>query len=60
MLKTRIEALQQNFGVTEDALADLLKPLIRETLREKLLESSKTTGLGFLIIPRIARVNNEP
>lgn len=57
VLKTRIELLQKNFGVTEDALASLLKPLIREMLREKLLEPSKTTDVGFLIAPKIPNID---
>jgi len=57
VLKTRVETLQKNFGMTEDALADLLKPLIREVLREKLLEPSKRTDLGFLTIPKIPNID---
>jgi len=57
VLKTRVEMLQKNFGMTEDALADLLKPLIREMLQKKLLEPSKTTDLGFLTIPKIPNID---
>jgi hypothetical protein len=57
VLKTRIEVLQKNSGITEDALADLLKPLIREMLQEKLLEPAKTTDLGFLTISKIPNID---
>jgi hypothetical protein len=57
VLKTRVDILQGELGMTKDALADLLKSSIKETIQEKLSEPSKTTELGFLTIPKIPNID---
>jgi len=52
-LKTRIEVLQKGLGLTEEALSNLLKPLVQEKLTEKAFGAERQ-DLGFILIKRVS------
>ena len=52
-LKTRIEVLQKGLGLTEEALSNLLKPLVQEKLTEKAFEAERQ-DLEFILIKRVS------
>ncbi len=56
MLTTTLEVLQKGFGVTEEAVSELLKPLLQKKLLERTVNAG-TTGLGFLQVENVNKMS---
>lgn len=56
VLTTTLEVLQKGFGVTEEAVSELLKPLLQEKLLEKTVNAG-TSGVGFLQMENVNKMS---
>jgi integrase len=50
VLKTRIEVMQKEFGITEEALADILRPLIPQVLEEIVKKKGMHISRNYSVI----------
>jgi site-specific recombinase XerD len=56
VLTTTLEVLQKGFGVTEEAVSELLKPLLQKKLLEKTVNAG-TGGIGFLQLENVNKMS---